>query len=167
MRKITFVSACLGIGLGLAGATPAHAQNQHSFVSGTGGGFACTFTAPCGDINTALASTASEGMITCMDQGANSGSFSVISFIVARSVAIDCAGTSAAISSIAINTAGIVVTLRHLTIEGAGAANDAEAAAPAAGPAAGVEGAHFALAVARDRRSIDCGVGRASIWPIL
>jgi hypothetical protein len=57
-----------------------------------------------------------------VDQGANSNGNTVFSFSVDRSITIDCAGTSAASWLVIINGAGIVVTLRNLTIDGLGTA---------------------------------------------
>jgi len=70
----------------------------------------------------ALLVTDSNGLITCVDQGANSGNFSVQSFSVTKTVTIDCAGTSVAGWFVTINGAGIVVTLRNLTMHGLGVA---------------------------------------------
>jgi hypothetical protein len=111
------VLACIAIALGLAAVTPANA-NPHSFVSGNGSGTACTFTSPCTSVAIALLVTDSDGLVTCVDQGANSGNISIQSFAVTKSVTIDCAGTSAAGWFVTINGAGIVVTLRNLTMNG-------------------------------------------------
>jgi hypothetical protein len=120
MRKTCLVFACLSIVLGLTAATAARAQtNVHSFVSAAGTGTACTFSAPCGTFETALAATISDGLISCVDQGANSAGSNVTRIQITQSVTIDCAGTSAASWYITINGSGIVLTLRHLVVTGA------------------------------------------------
>jgi hypothetical protein len=118
MKSIGFVFACLGVILGFAVATPAHAQNDHSFVSGNGSGTACTFSAPCSSLEVAVAATNSGGLVTCIDQGANSGNSAVLSFGITKSITIDCAGISAGVFNVVISGPGIVVTLRNLTITG-------------------------------------------------
>ena len=120
MKKVVgFVFTCLGIVLAFAAATPVHAQNYHSFVSGNGTGTACTFSAPCALLDTAVSATISGGLVSCVDQGANSeGSSSFGLAILTKSLTIDCAGTSAGVYSVIINGPGIVVTLRNLNING-------------------------------------------------
>jgi hypothetical protein len=122
MRRIIHVFACFGIVLGLAAATPTHAQtNHHSFISGTGSGSSCTFTAPCASLSAAIGATVPAGIITCVDQGANAINGSVFGQVtISKSLTVDCAGTSAEAFSIVINGTGIVVTLRNLTINGVG-----------------------------------------------
>jgi hypothetical protein len=117
MTKYRFVFACLGIALGLATATPSHAQNYHSYVSGVGTGTACTLAAPCADFTTAIAVTNPRGVISCVD-GVTTTTLSSLS--ITKTITIDCAGTSATQSNIVINGANIVVTLRNLTINGFG-----------------------------------------------
>jgi hypothetical protein len=118
MKSIGFVFACLGIVLGFAEATPAHAQIFHSFVSGNGTGSTCTFSAPCSGFGTAVAATISGGLITCVDQGANSFGNSEGSISITKSITIDCAGISTGVYGVTINGPGIVVTLRNLNING-------------------------------------------------
>jgi hypothetical protein len=115
MKKFAFVFATLGMVWGLARAEPCFAFNAHSYVSGKGGGTLCTLATPCADLGTALGATLAEGEISCLD-GGPSTSFAAIS--ISQSVTIDCAGVSAAVSHITINGAGIVVTLRNLTVMG-------------------------------------------------
>ena len=124
MKKVVrFVFACLGIVLGFAAATPAHAQNLHSFVSGTGSGNDCTFSAPCSVLNLAVIATISGGLVTCVDQGANSQGNNEFSIIITKSVTIDCAGISTGVFSVVVNGPGIVVTLRNLNINGVDVGN--------------------------------------------
>jgi hypothetical protein len=104
----------------LAGAPPAKAQNVHSFVSAGGTGTTCSFSTPCATINGAIQQTASNGLVTCVDQGANSFGNSIVGVVVDRSVTIDCGGTSASAWFFVVNGAGIVVTLRNLAINGLG-----------------------------------------------
>ncbi len=118
MRSIGIVFACLGIILGFAVATPAHALNDHSFVSGTGSGTACTFSAPCAALFDAVVATNSGGLVTCVDQGGNSGGITEFGINITKTITIDCAGTSAGVYNVIINGPGIVVTLRNLNING-------------------------------------------------
>ncbi len=119
MKRIGFVFACLGIVLGFAAATPAHALNFHTFVSGNGSGTACTFSAPCALLSDAVSATIAGGLVTCVDQGANSEGTSLFGLTITKSVTIDCAGVSAGVFNVTINGPGIVVTLRNLNITGA------------------------------------------------
>jgi hypothetical protein len=113
MKTVSFAFACAGFVLALA--TPAHALNSHSFVSGNGSGTACTFAVPCAAIGFAVAATSSEGIVSCVDQGANSDGTGVDAvFSISKSITIDCAGVGS--WYITINGSGIVVTLRNLQI---------------------------------------------------
>jgi len=56
------------------------------------------------------------GIVSCVDQGANSFGNSVIGVTISKSITIDCAGTSAGTYYVTINGPGIVVTLRNLQI---------------------------------------------------
>ena len=113
MKTVSFAFACAGFVLALA--TPAHALNSHSFVSGNGSGTACTFAVPCAAIGFAVAATSSEGIVSCVDQGANSdGTVLDSCFSISKSITIDCAGVGS--WYITINGSGIVVTLRNLQI---------------------------------------------------
>jgi hypothetical protein len=47
----------------------AHALNDHSWVSSTGGGTACTRAAPCADFGTAIGATNAGGVISVLDSG--------------------------------------------------------------------------------------------------
>src|SRR5947207_1845172 len=108
--------ACL-----LLNAGPAHAQNNRSFVSGTGlDTNACTRSAPCLTFAQALTQTNAGGVINCLD----SSSFGTAT--ITQSVTIDCTGTFAGVlvtspNGFLINAgASDVVRLRGLSIEGAG-----------------------------------------------
>jgi len=124
MKRIGFVFACLGIVLGLAAVTPVHATNFHSFVSANGSGTACTFSAPCNTFTAAIAVTSSDGVITCVDQGANSAGSNAIFFVVDRSITIDCGGTAPVAFNVVVNSPGIIVTLRNLQINSLSAASN-------------------------------------------
>ena len=124
MSKAKFVFACLGIVLSWAAATPAHAQNNHSFISANGSGTACTFQAPCADFDGAFNATVAGGLITCLDPGGNSGGgFTNTGITITKSITLDCGGAAAGSYRILVNGSGIVVTLRNLNIEGAGGTN--------------------------------------------
>jgi hypothetical protein len=70
----------------------------------------CVFTNPCGSISRALSATVSGGTVSCIDSG------EFLNATITISVTIDCAGTSAELGSLTINGAGILVTLKNLTI---------------------------------------------------
>src|ERR1700760_3516883 len=116
MRKIGFVFASLSVVLGLGTATPGHAQTFHSFVAGNGSGTTCTLAAPCSNIQAAVTATNAGGIVSCLDQAANSDGATVLQVNITKSITIDCAGTSAAAYFVTINGTGIVVTLRNLQI---------------------------------------------------
>jgi len=117
MKKISFAFACLGILLGLAATRPSHAQNNfHSYVSMHGTGVACTADAPCGDLGLAVQATVSQGVVSCVDGDPNS----IVGFTIGKTLTIDCPGALAASWFLTINGAGIVVTLRNLTISSFG-----------------------------------------------
>ena len=70
MTKITqlFVGLAVVLASWLS-AGSAYALNQHSWISGTGSGAACTRTAPCADFGTALGATQAGGVISVLDSG--------------------------------------------------------------------------------------------------
>lgn len=111
MRRISFVIASLGLVLGLTGAGPSYALNDHSDVSGNGSGTACTLAAPCNAFVIALSATISGGEISCLDGLGLYGSLPI-----SQTVTIDCAGVPAGQWVISVNGSGIIVNLRHLTI---------------------------------------------------
>jgi hypothetical protein len=104
--------------------TSAYAQS--TFVSSTGSDAnACTQAAPCLTFQHALTQTAAFGAITCL----NSGQYSTSTLTITQSVTIDC-GTGnvgrmdlSSSGTVAINinaSSAIHVTLRHLSLNGAG-----------------------------------------------
>jgi hypothetical protein len=117
----TVLPVALGILLvGLA--APADAIPR-TFVSGTGGGVTCTRAAPCADLQTAHDATDSGGELTCLD-GGNFAGASIVT--INKSITIDCGGGSvgtvfaSGAQGFLINTAGVIVRLRNLTIHGGG-----------------------------------------------
>src|SRR5258708_32368535 len=123
MRKIRLVFACLGTVVGLAGATPGHAGNYQSYVSANGGGGVCTLSAPCVNLANAINATNPGGVVSCLD-GIADGNLNFFAVTITQSITIDCAGVSATSWFVIINTPGIVVTLRNLTIGTLGAGID-------------------------------------------
>lgn len=75
---------------------------------------------PCTTFSAAHAVTDANGEINCLD----AGNFGTVT--ITKSITIDCAGTVGAISGVGngvtINTPGVVVRLRNLTIDGSGGA---------------------------------------------
>ena len=118
MTKISLLSTSLAAMLGaLLPATPAQAIPK-TFVSSTGGGTACTFTAPCNNFTAAYNATDSGGEIACLDSGFFQGTG------ILKPITIDCAGTGATVfDGFNINAAGSTVVIRNLTFDGVGTAN--------------------------------------------
>jgi hypothetical protein len=93
-----------------------------TFVSGTGGGAACTRAAPCATFQAAHNATDPGGEVNCVDAG-EYGELNIT-----KSITIDCTGTSASITfsmagaqtGVFVGGPSIVVRLRHLTIRGQG-----------------------------------------------
>ena len=109
----------------LAGASAAQAQASRTWVSGVGdNAYPCSRTAPCETFAGAMVKTAEGGEIDLID----SGSFGP--FTITRSVTIN--GEASLAGILAIGRTGInviagtddVVTLRNLTINGAGSGTD-------------------------------------------
>jgi hypothetical protein len=110
--------------VGLAAAIGIVASSAHAiprtFVSGTGGGAACTRAAPCATFQAAHDATDPNGEITCL----NSADFGVV--IIIKSITIDCTGALGTITvstgtGVTINGTGLIVRLRNLAIQGLGA----------------------------------------------
>ena len=85
----TVLPAALGILL-VCLVAPADAIPR-TFVSGKGGGVACTRAAPCADLQTAHDATDSGGEVTCLDGGNFAGASTVT---ISKSITIDCGGGS-------------------------------------------------------------------------
>jgi hypothetical protein len=117
MRTITSLFAGAAAMLTLLPVTPTHAIPR-TFVAGNGAGVACTRAAPCGNFQFAHDATDAGGEINCVD----SGHFGQVT--ITKSITIDCAGALGVISTtdvgVTINTAGVVVRLRNLMLQGLG-----------------------------------------------
>jgi hypothetical protein len=98
----------------------AQAQATRTWVSGVGDDVnPCSRTAPCKTFAGAISKTAANGEINCLDPGG----FGAIT--ITKSITIDCEDTQGSIlaslvNGVIINTAGIDVRLRGLSINGAG-----------------------------------------------
>jgi len=118
MKKILLSAVSLAFAV-LAGA-PAYAQATRTWVSGTGNDAnPCSITAPCKTFAGAISFTAALGEINCLD----SGGFGAVT--ITKSLTIDCSGVIAGVlnagtTGIIVNAGGGAVTLRGLTIDGAG-----------------------------------------------
>lgn len=101
-------------------ASGAYAQATRTWVSGVGDDAnPCSRTAPCKTFAGAISKTATGGEINVIDPGG----FGALN--ITKSITIDGAGTQASIlaanvNGIIVNGPGIVVTLRNLSINGAG-----------------------------------------------
>src|SRR5262245_40120275 len=98
--------------------TPAQAAPE-TWVASNGAGAVCTRAAPCLTFGIAQIVTDNGGTIKCVDAG-NFGSVTIT-----KSLTIDCTGTNggilpAGVNGVTINTAGVEVTLRGLSIESGG-----------------------------------------------
>jgi hypothetical protein len=95
--------------LGLTGyAAPARATNFKSFVSASGSGTACTFAAPCSNMQVAINATTSGGIVSCLDSNDYTDGVEIT-----ISMTIDCA-TSA--GPFVVAGAGIDVTIKNVTM---------------------------------------------------
>jgi hypothetical protein len=98
----------------------ASAQATRTWVSGVGDDAnPCSRTAPCKTFAGAISKTAANGEINCIDAGGFGG------VTITKSLIIDCTGVHAGVlnsltNGIIVNVAGGQVTLRHLSIDGAG-----------------------------------------------
>src|SRR4051794_4263026 len=90
-------------------AGPAHAQSTRTWVSGTGDDAnPCSRTLPCKTFAGAIARTASNGIISCVDRT----NFGIVT--ITKSVTLDCPGgmivqPAAASPAVGVFTAGIIV----------------------------------------------------------
>src|SRR4051794_26990743 len=106
MKKV-LLSACA---VPLLAATPADAIPR-TWVSGSGGGAACTRAAPCATFQAAHDATDPNGEINCVDSGAFGG------LTISQSITIDCAGSAAAVDGvITVNATNATVRLRNLMV---------------------------------------------------
>jgi hypothetical protein len=98
--------------LGLTGyAAPAWALNFRSYVSVSGTGTACTITAPCGTMGTAVAATTNGGVISCLDSNDYTQAVTIT-----ITLTIDCTGTAATAGPFTVDGAGIGVTIKNIGI---------------------------------------------------
>lgn len=116
----SFVRAGLALALCHLALLPAAAQATRTWVSGVGDDVnPGSRTAPCKTFAGAISKTAAGGEINCMD----SGGFGAVT--ITKSITIDGGGThasvlNAGVHGIVIDGADVVVTLRNLSIQGAG-----------------------------------------------
>jgi len=116
------LSGMLGILLTLClHAAPAYAIPE-TWVASNGAGAACTRAAPCLTFAAAHTATDPGGTIKCAD----AGNFGVVT--ITKSLTIDCTGTNGGIvntagNAVVVNGANVAVTLRGLSIDGAGTAS--------------------------------------------
>src|SRR5262245_47358508 len=103
--------------LGLLVSAPAEALNTRSFVSSVGNDAnnCATIATACRTFQRANNQTNAGGQIACADSLHDD---SVITTIT-KSLTIDCAGTSASLLGIIVDTVGIVVVVRNVGIFGA------------------------------------------------
>ena len=117
---MTFLRGASMVLVVLAFAATAAAQATRTWVSGVGDDAnPCSRTAPCKTFAGAISKTAAGGEINATDPAG----FGAVT--ITKSITIDGGGTMSSIlasltNGININGAGIVVTLRHLSINGAG-----------------------------------------------
>jgi hypothetical protein len=120
MKKFASVAASA---LLAAGSISAAQAAPRTFVSGTGGGAACTRAAPCATFQAAHDVTDAGGEVDCVD----AGEFNAV--VITKSITIDCAGTVGGIAAggggffdglVSIANPNVVVRLRNLTINGKG-----------------------------------------------
>ena len=103
-----------------ANAEPARAQAPRTWVSGVGDDVnPCSRVAPCKTFAGAISKTATFGEINCLD----SGGFGAVT--ITKSITIDCGEALGSIlaggsNGINVNGANIIVSIRNLSINGAG-----------------------------------------------
>jgi hypothetical protein len=119
MKLIVKLSALFAFAVAaFAFAAPADAQATRTWVSGVGDDVnPCSRTAPCKTFAGAMSKTAPGGEINCLDPGG----FGAVT--ITKSITIDCTGTFGSIlasgtTGVLINTAGVNVVLRGLSING-------------------------------------------------
>jgi hypothetical protein len=115
MRRTAVLLATLALGLLVS--APAEALNSKSYVSSVGNDASdcATIATACRTFQRANNQTAAFGQIACVDSVHDN---SVIT-TVTKSLTIDCAGTSASLLGIIVDTAGLIVVVRNLEIFGA------------------------------------------------
>jgi hypothetical protein len=119
--KTLFAGVSLALALLLASGS-AYALDDHTWVSSTGGGAACTRTAPCRYFTDAVAATAAGGVISVVDSG-DFGSVTITKSLTIRAEGADGGATltNAFGPFIAIDAAATdAVTLEGLIGNGTG-----------------------------------------------
>ncbi len=126
MRQLTLLASVAGLAIPLLTAVSANAQATRTWVSGVGDDVnPCSRTAPCKTFAGAISKTAAGGEINCIDPGG----FGAVT--ITKSMTIDCIGTDGSILAAGTNGVNIndsatgtpntiIVSLRNLTIQGAG-----------------------------------------------
>ena len=118
--KLSFAGMFAGILFASVVATQAHAQATRTWVSGVGDDAnPCSRTAPCKTFAGAISKTAAGGEISVLDPGG----FGAVT--ITKSITIDGNGVVASIlasltTGVIVNAANIVVTIRNVSISGAG-----------------------------------------------
>lgn len=126
MRKLTLLTILVGATfVALVCAMPAEAQATRTWVSGVGDDAnPCSRTAPCKTFAGAIAKTAANGEINCLDPGG----FGAVT--ITKSISIVCDYTEGGILAASVNgviiNAGVndIITLKGLDIEGIGTGID-------------------------------------------
>ena len=117
---IPIFAVVLSVGLLAGNVSPAAAQATRTWVSGVGDDAnPCSRTAPCKTFAGAISKTAAGGEISVLDPGG----FGAVT--ITKSITINGDGTLASIvasntNGVIVNGSGIDVTLRNITINGAG-----------------------------------------------
>lgn len=120
MRHVALLTLAAALLLPIITSAPAHAQATRTYVSGVGDDVnPCSRTAPCKTFAGAISKTAARGEINCLD----SGGYGAVT--ITKEITIDCTATNASIlnastNGVIINIAGGAVTLRNLSLDGAG-----------------------------------------------
>ncbi len=120
--KLVILAVTATLGFGLAIAAPSQAQATRTWVSGVGDDAnPCSRTAPCKTFQGAIAKTAAQGEINCIDPGGFGG------VTITKSITISCVGVEAGVlvsgtNGIIVNmpAASDVAILQGLDIEGLG-----------------------------------------------
>ena len=119
-KRNLWYAALTGAMLAVLYGAPASAQATRTWVSGVGDDAnPCSRTAPCKTFAGAISKTAANGEINCIDPGG----FGAVT--ITKSITIDCGGTfgsvlAAGTNGIIVNAANVVVTIRNISINGAG-----------------------------------------------
>jgi hypothetical protein len=101
-------------------ATPAYAQATRTWVSGVGDDVnPCSRTAPCKTFAGAISKTATGGEIDVLDPG-GFGTINITKSLVIDGRPFMSSLLAANVNGVIVNGAGAIVTLRNLTINGAG-----------------------------------------------